>query len=124
MNFKAKMLIVDDNKLLCHNLKDILELKGYEVVCVYDGPQAIEAVKKDNFAIVLMDVKMPGMSGVDTLKILRQIDPNLTVILITAFADATFYKESLRNGDFEIIQKPIYIDKLLVVLENICKKSQ
>jgi YesN/AraC family two-component response regulator len=70
------------------------------VVSVYDGYQAIKAVKKDNFNIVLMDVKMPGMNGIDTLKILRQIAPKLTVILITAFADDIFYRESLKSGDF------------------------
>lgn len=122
---KRKILIVDDNVELCKNLSDILELKGYKVISAYDGHQAIKAVKKDNFNIVFMDVKMPGMNGIDTLKILRQIAPGLAVILITAFADDIFYKESLKSGDFEIIQKPIDIDKLLVILENIQgKKSQ
>ncbi|MFH1191837.1 MAG: response regulator, partial [Candidatus Omnitrophota bacterium] len=86
MRLKHKILIVDDNKLLCHNLKDILELKGYQVICVYDGDQAIEAVKNDRFNVALMDVKMPGKNGIDTLKTLKQIAPELTVIFITAFA--------------------------------------
>ncbi len=122
MKSKNRILIVDDNKLLCKNLRDILELKGYGVVCAYDGQEAIKAVKEGDFKIVLMDVKMPGMSGIDTLKGLKQIAPGLTVIFITAFADDIFYKEGLKSGDFEVITKPIDIDKFLARLEETIKK--
>ncbi len=120
MTLKHKILIVDDNKDLCENLSDILELKGYEVMGVYDGYQAVEAVKNDGFNIVLLDIKMPGINGIDTLKILKQIAPDIVVILITAFADDIFYREGLKNSDFKVIQKPIDIDMLLIELENIC----
>ena len=119
MTRKRKILIVDDNEELCKNLSDILELKGYDVATAYDGYQALDAVKKDSFNIAIMDIKMPGMSGVDTLKILKQVAPGLTVILITAFADDTFYKEGLKNNiDYEVIQKPIDMDQLLAMLER------
>ncbi len=121
MRSKSKILIVDDNVLLCNNLKDILVFKGYNVTCVYDGYEAIDAVKKDNFKIVLMDVKMPRMSGIDTLKSLRQIDPDVTVILITAFAEDILYKEGLKSGDFEVITKPIDVDELLGRLKRSLK---
>ncbi len=121
MKLKTKILIVDDNKLICKNLKDILEFKGYHVTCVYDGHEAVKAVKEGDFKIALMDIKMPGMSGIDTLKILKQIAPGLTVIFITAFADDIFYKEGLKSGDFEVITKPIDIDKFLRRLEEIVK---
>jgi DNA-binding response OmpR family regulator len=123
MRLKDKILIVDDNKLLCDNLKDILKFKGYNIACVYDGHEAIKAVKEDDFKIVLMDIKMPGMSGIDTLKSLKKIAPGLTVIFITAFADDIFYKEGLKSGDFEVITKPIDIDKFLGRLEEIVKKG-
>lgn len=115
---KRKVLIVDDNEKLCRNLADILELKGYEVNVVFDGYQAIEAVKKEHFNVILMDVKMPGLSGIETLKILKQIAPNMAVIMITAFADDVFFKEGLKSADFRVIQKPIDIDKFLIALEN------
>jgi len=123
MRLKKKILIVDDNKLICKNLKDILEFKGYNVACVYDGHEAVKVVKEGDFKIALMDVKMPGMSGIDTLKSLKQIAPELTVIFITAFADDIFYKEGLKSGDFEVITKPIDIDKFLARLEEVMKKS-
>lgn len=116
---KHKILIVDDNVELCKNLSDILELKNYETVSVYSGYQAIEAVKNAKFDIVLMDVKMPGMNGIDALKALKQIAPHTLVIMITAFADDIFYKEGLKSGDVTVIQKPMDIDKLLSLLSNL-----
>lgn len=118
MNLRKKILIVDDNEELCKNLSDILEYKGYEVTSVYDGYKAIEIFKKEKFEVVLLDVKMPGMNGVDTLRILKQIRSDILIIMITAFADDIFYREGLKNGEFKVIQKPIDVDKLLKILET------
>lgn len=123
MDPKPKILIADDNEDLCRNLADILEFKGYDVTAVFDGYQAIEAFKKNKFHVVLMDVKMPGLSGIDTLKVLRQISADVRVIMITAFADDMFYKDGLKNGDYQVIQKPIDIDKFLVTLEELVRKK-
>ncbi len=124
MRLKSKILIVDDNKLLCNNLKDILELKGYNVTCVYDGLEAVKAVKENSFTVVLMDIKMPGMNGIDTLKTLKQIVPQLIVIFITALTDDIFYKEGLKSGACEIITKPFDIDKFLGRLEEVINKRK
>lgn len=124
MGLKTKILIVDDNKLLCSNLKDILELKGYSVSCVYDGLEAVKAVKEDSFTVALMDIKMPGMNGIDTLKTLKQINPELIVIFITAFRDDIFCEEGLKSGACEIITKPFDIDKFLGRLEEVIEKNK
>ncbi len=116
---KTKILIVDDNERACDNLKDILELKNYQTYGVYDGYQAIQAVQQKTFDIVLVDVKMPGISGIEVVNILKNIAPKLTFIIITAFADDTVYKETIQNANLKIIQKPIDIDKLYSILENI-----
>ncbi len=116
---QKKILIVDDNEALCENLVDILELKEYDVTIVYDGATAIETVKNGKFDIVLMDVNMPGLNGIETLRILKQIAPDLAVIMITAYADDIFYKEGIKSSDYKVIQKPIDIDKLLIHLEDI-----
>ncbi|MCK5494385.1 MAG: response regulator [Candidatus Omnitrophica bacterium] len=125
MTLKSKILIVDDNKHLCSNMKDILEFKGYSVSCVYAGLEAVKAVKEDAFTVVLMDIKMPGMNGIDTLKTLKQIAPELIVIFITALTDDTLYEEGIKSGACEIITKPFDIDKFLGRLEEVIeKKSQ
>ncbi len=118
MSQKFKLLIVDDNQDLCESLLDILELKGYEVMTVFNGYQAIAAVKKEQFNLVLMDVKMPGINGIDTLKILKKISPGLKVIMITAFADDVFYRAGLQNGDFEVVRKPLNIERFLALLKK------
>lgn len=124
MDDKLKILIADDNEKLALNLCDILELKGYDVTLVKNGYEAVESVKNNKFNIILMDVKMPGMNGVDTLKILKKINPNVHVIMITAFADDVFYVNDLRHLDFEILQKPIDIDKLLKMLVKLVKSEE
>ncbi|MFH1287418.1 MAG: response regulator [bacterium] len=119
METKLKVLIVDDNERFCDNLGDILDLKGYDILGVHDGYQAIEAVKNQKFDIALLDIKMPGLNGVETVKILKDIAPDISVIMITAFTDDSVYKDELKNIDFKVMQKPMDIDKLCMMLENI-----
>jgi DNA-binding NtrC family response regulator len=115
---KLKVLIVDDNERFCNNMVDILELKGYDIQGVYDGFQALEAAKKQKFNIVLMDIKMPGISGLETIKMLKDIFPDINIVMITAFADGAAYKDDLRIANLKIMQKPIDIDKLCGMLES------
>jgi DNA-binding NtrC family response regulator len=117
---KRRVLIVDDNKGLGKNLSDILEFKNCKTMVVYDGYGAVDAVKNVKFDIALLDVKMPGMDGVDTLKAIKKIDPKIAVVMITAFADEIIYKEELKNAELRIIEKPIDVDKLLETIEEIC----
>lgn len=117
----CKILIVDDNKKLGKNLSDILEFKNCRTKVVYDGYEAVEAIKNGKFDIVLLDVKMPGMDGIETLKIIKKIAPKTGVIMITAFADDILYKEELKNVNLRIIEKPIDVDKLLGTIEEICR---
>ena len=119
MSTKLKILIVDDNEALCKNLADILEFKGFDTVGVFDGYQAINAIKNKNFDVVLMDIKMPGISGIDTLEQLKHVLPNIFIIIITAFADDQFYNNEFRSDNYQIIEKPIDIDKMLLMLNNI-----
>ncbi len=119
METKHSILIVDDNEKLCENLCDILEFKGYDAHKAYDGYHAIESINSKNFSIVIMDIKMPGINGLDTLKILKRLTPNTSFIMITAFADDIFYKEKFKNEDIKIVQKPIDMDKLLNILAEI-----
>ena len=124
MEEKHNILVVDDNEKLCKNLCDILELKGYETYKAYDGYHAIECINSINFSIVIMDIKMPGINGLDTLKILKRLTPNTNFIMITAFADDIFYKENFENKNLRIVQKPIDMDKLLLIIDETIKKKE
>ena len=123
MKKKLKILVVDDNECLCKNLLDILDFKGFDAIEVHDGYKAIEIVKKNELDVVLMDVKMPGISGVETLGILKKIAPKLKVILITAFADDEVFKIGLEDCTYTVIQKPMDIDKLIAMIEEVIKNN-
>ena len=115
----GKILLVDDNEELCKNLSDILEFKGYDVNTAFNGSQAIENIKSSAYDLVVMDVRMPGLSGIETLNLAKQINPDLKVILITAFADDFVYKTGLKSSELEIVQKPMDIDNFLLRIEAI-----
>ncbi len=112
MSEQTTVLIVDDNQEFCQNVKDIMELQGYKVATAYDGFEAIEMVKQNGFGVVLMDVKMPAMDGMETLKKIKELAPDTPVIMITAFAVEELLREALREGAFGFLRKPLDFDKL------------
>ena len=118
MNEKLRILIVDDNEEFARNLKDVLELKGYEILKATDGSKALELLKENGFHLVLMDIKMPVMNGVETFKNIKTIAPDTPVIMMTAFAVEELIRESLQNGAFGVLRKPIDFEKLFNLIKN------
>ena len=115
---KKKVLIVDDNIAFCENVADILEMKGYETVSIHDGAKALEVVKEDGFDLVLMDIKMPVMNGVETFKKIKKVAPQIPVIMMSAYAVEDLIREVLREGAFGILQKPLDIEYLFSIMED------
>lgn len=120
---KLHILIVDDNADFCTNCIDIFESKGYSATAVHDGFDAIEAVKGNPFDLVLMDIKMPVMNGVDTYKMLKQINPLLPVIMISAYAVEELLVNALKEGAFAIFHKPLNFGKLFSTIEHTQKNG-
>ena len=118
MKKKTRVLIVDDNITFCQNVADILELKGYETVSVHDGAKALEAVKGDGFDLVLMDIKMPIMNGVKTVKKIKKIAPQSPVIMMTAYSVEDLIREALKEGAFGVLHKPLDFEHLFSIMEN------
>lgn len=115
---RSRILVVDDNEEFCRNMTDILELKDYEVVTAYDGFKALELVKQNGFDLVLMDVKMPVMDGVETFKKVKKIAPDTPVIMVTAFAVEDLIREALREGAFGSLKKPLDFDEIFELIEQ------
>lgn len=113
-----RVLVVDDNREFCLNLADVLDLKDYEVSIANDGFEAIDKVKAESFDVVLMDVKMPLINGVETFKKLKEISPQTPVIMMTAYTVEELVTEALQEGAFGFIRKPIDFDKLFPMIEN------
>ena len=116
---KTNILVVDDLRSIRLTLGGILEDKGHNVVTVEDGYQAIEAVKRTHFDIIFMDIKMPGINGVQTFREVKKIDPGAAVVMMTAYSVEDLVKESLEEGAYAIVYKPFEIDKIVVLIEEL-----
>ena len=114
----GRILVVDDEIAICNLLRKFLDLKGYEVYTASNGKTAIAKVKEIRPHIVLLDIMMPGMDGIETLKEIKRLDPRVGVIMITAIADNELGLRTLELGASDYICKPLdlaYLEDLLAV---------
>ena len=102
-----RILVVDDEIVVCDLLKDFLTLKGYEVYTASDGYAALNIVKKVCPHLILLDIVMPGISGVEVLKEIKKLNPKTGVIMITAVPDQGIITESIELGAYDYITKPM-----------------
>jgi len=119
MQSEASILIIDDNTDLCETLSDSLGARGYLTVYVNDGSKAIEAMRQGHFDLVLIDVMMPGMSGVETLREIKSIDPNVTALLMSGHS--TFegiVSEALWAGVDGMLYKPFDVETIVEMFEG------
>lgn len=109
----GRALVVDDDRMLAQTLAEILQLKGWSVATATSGAEAVNTAARESFDVVLMDVKMPGMDGVDAFKAMKATRPDIRVILMTAYAAEDRLHEAQREGVVRVLTKPIDIPKLL-----------
>src|SRR4029078_6630499 len=109
----ARILIVDDEPDTCANLSDILTDLGYQVDTANDGYAALELVKKHPYAVALLDLRMPGMDGLELYRRMREISAETVAIVVTAYASSDTAKSVLASGAFKILSKPVNIGSLL-----------
>ncbi len=118
MKTNRRILVVDDNIDYCEGVMDFLEMEGFDAIGVHDGFKALEVIKEEEFDMVLMDVRMPGMDGVETFQKIKEISPETPTILMTAFALESRIKEALRNGVFGAFQKPVDNERLICSIKK------
>src|SRR5438874_1310912 len=114
-----RILVVDDNKSLAEALADVFEAKGYEPTLAFDGVQAIEKIKERHFDCVLMDIRMPRLSGVDAFKEMKKLAPSTPVILMTAYSVQGLIEEARSEGVLAILQKPVALQKILSIVDEL-----
>lgn len=123
MNPEIKILVVEDEVILCQSLKMIIETLGVLVIGTFNGAQALEVLRQNDISIVLCDVNLPDISGLEILKTVRSDMRmvNMKFILVTAFADEKDVKEGIASGATAYITKPFSSRYLLKMLqEMIC----
>lgn len=113
-----KILIVDDEILIRNFLTEALKRKGIEVVACENGTKAIELLKEHSFDLVITDMKMPGASGMDVLKFVKDTSPQTLVIIVTAFGTIENAVEAMKEGAYHYIIKPFSLESLMVIIEK------
>jgi CheY-like chemotaxis protein len=121
MSDKLRILIVDDDRRMTHTLADILTLAGYDAVEATSGPEAIMKANTMIFDCVLSDIKMPGMNGLELYRELRDVQPGLPVVLMTAYAADNVIRQGLEEGVIAALEKPLDLQLLLVFFASLAK---
>ena len=115
----TKILIVDDELIMRESLAGWLERDGHEVSAASSGEEAMEVLKDSRFDILLVDIKMEGMSGLDVLKQVKESDPDVDVVMITAYGSITTAIEAMKKGAYDYLLKPFDPEALGVLIEKI-----
>ncbi len=117
MGGEANILVVDDNVSLLKTLSFILKRKGYAVTMAADGQEAVNEVMQRAFDIIFMDIKMPGMNGVEAYKNIKKIRSDAAVVMMTAYSLEKLVQEALRAGVLAVLSKPLDIDEVVGFVE-------
>lgn len=121
MTRKTRILIIDDENIVLKSCLRILRNKDYEIDTVLSGDDGLARIGEKEYDIVITDLKMPGISGMEVLSTLRKDRPEITVIIFTGYATAATAREALKLGAFDYIPKPFTSDELRSVVENAVK---
>jgi CheY-like chemotaxis protein len=111
-----KILVVDDDQRIVKTTCDILKIKGHEPIGAYSGEEGVAIVRSNAPDCVLMDIKMPGITGVAALKKMHEILPRLPVVLVSAYATDELMEEAKRAGAYAILSKPLNFPLILSFL--------
>jgi DNA-binding response OmpR family regulator len=115
---KGRILIVDDEETARKSLSDILKLEGYSVVAKGDGQSALDALSEDEFDLMLLDIKMPGMSGLEVLEKSTDIAKDCKIVLLTAHGSMESAIEAVRHGAHDYLLKPASPNDILATVEK------
>lgn len=108
-----KILIIDDEPEICKMVTEFLFDAGYSASCAFNGPDGLAMIKKDLPSLVLLDVGMPGMNGIEVLRLIREQFPALPVVVLTSHRDTETVKKMMELGASEYLTKPINLETLL-----------
>jgi len=122
MSEKIKILVVDDAEIMRNLLTGVLTDAGYEVNAVSTGEKALGEIKEDNYDVVITDLKMPGMNGIEVIKEAKQINEDICIIAITAYPSVKSAVEAMREGAYDYITKPFDIEEIKLVVRRAAER--
>ena len=112
------ILVIDDEESICQSLKAILSDEGYQVIVAGSGEEAVKIVEEEMPQLVLLDVWLPGMDGLDTLKAIKKINPQILVIVMSGHGTIETAVKATKFGAFDFIEKPLSLDKIIILVNN------
>jgi DNA-binding NtrC family response regulator len=115
---RPSILIVDDEVSMARTTAMILERKSWTVTTAHNGPEAIEIARTHPFDVILMDIRMPLMDGVETVRRIKRVRPGAVVIMMTAYAVEDLVQQALEEGAYGILYKPLDIDRMMSLIEE------
>ncbi len=124
MHPKKKILVVDDDQIMGDILSDILNYKGYHVSWVGSGADALQTLQENDFDIVLLDLLLPGMSGIEVLKKINQLKPETTVIMMSGHGTIQAAVQATKLGAYDWLEKPLEKERVLLTVKNAIEKNR
>ena len=124
MPVRGKVLVIDDEEAIRKSLRMVLEYEGYECVDAGSGPAGLESLRRDTPDAVLLDIKMPGMDGIEALQSAHEQDPHTPVVMISGHADIPTAVEALRKGAYDFLEKPLDTERVLTAIRNAIERKR
>jgi len=124
MNKKTKILVVDDEAVIRVSLHEWLTDAGYQVFTAENGSQALEIIQKEELRIVIADLVMPGMDGIELMKKSKELSPNIEVVIITAYGSIPTAITAMREGAYDYIEKPFCPERVELLIEKLVEHQE
>ncbi len=121
---KGRVLVIDDEAIVRVSCQRVLEPAGYEVVLTSRGDEAIELLEKERFDLVLTDLKMPDMDGLEVLKVIKERWPDIQVVIITGYGTISTAVQAIKKGAYEYIEKPFTPEDILDVVTKALSEAE
>lgn len=115
---KPAILVVDDDEVMRQTLSDVLKKKGYAVSTADTGGQTISSIKEQLFDLILLDIRLPDMDGLDVLKGIKEIESDIMVIVMTAYSDVQTAVTAMKSGAYDYIDKPFELEELKILIKK------
>lgn len=119
----SKILIIDDEPAICESMQESLEFEGYDVQTSIDPRQGLQMALDDHFDLIISDVKMPGMDGIELVHSLREKGVDSTICMMSAHGNVETAVKAIREGAFDFLEKPFMLDKLFVMVRNAVERN-
>lgn len=119
---EGTILVVDDELLIRDLLYEFFTQEGYQVILAEDGERALELIEKQGFDVSLVDLKMPGVDGMEVVRAVHRLDPDLPVIIMTGYPSFNSAVEALRQGVYDYVVKPFKVLELMHMVERAIKE--